>query len=195
MNVKKIINLRKSLAVPAGLMGQALLLAINAEAANWYVRPNSSGNNTGSDWNDAWSFSSINWSSVAAGDTVWLAGGTYSSQLVINANGTPGNPVHIYRVRSTDTAPVASAGWNPSFDSQVVINCQTFPQLWIKGPNNDITIDGRIMSGILLQGPTAGGDNCRVADRGNVSDIFVSHVHHRADWLYPGLCHLRDCSQ
>ncbi|MBV9998635.1 MAG: hypothetical protein JO015_05925, partial [Verrucomicrobia bacterium] len=64
-----------------------LLCLGDANAANWYVRPSAAGSNTGADWNNAWSLSSINWGSIQAGDTVWLAGGSYSAPLTIQASG------------------------------------------------------------------------------------------------------------
>src|SRR5262245_55413608 len=83
----------------------------NAHAANWYVRPSPAGSNTGVDWNNAWSLSSIAWAEVHGGDTIWLAGGTYSNSpnLTTGASGVPGNPIKIYRVLSTDSAPVSAA--------------------------------------------------------------------------------------
>ena len=65
------------------LLFVSLLLAGSADAANWYVRPGGAGSKTGTDWNNAWNLSGtggIAWSGVSAGDTVWLAGGTYSTE-------------------------------------------------------------------------------------------------------------------
>src|SRR5437763_886648 len=59
----------------------ALSGAVRSEAANWFVRPNGAtyGSGNGSSWTNAWSgFSSIAWGSVACGDTIWIAGGTYT---------------------------------------------------------------------------------------------------------------------
>jgi len=67
------------------------LFAIQVEAANWYVRPNGStyGSANGTSWTNAWSgWSGIIWASVNAGDTIWVAGGTYTQQLIPNKGGT-----------------------------------------------------------------------------------------------------------
>src|SRR5204863_2798085 len=64
-----------------GVIVTLIFFTVTADAANWYVRPNASGANSGTDWNNAWSLSSINWANVNGGDTIWLAGGTYAAQL------------------------------------------------------------------------------------------------------------------
>ncbi len=140
----------------------ALLFGDIAYAANWYVRPSSAGSGSGADWNNAWSLSSIAWGNIKPGDTIWLAGGKYNSGLTIGANGASGNPISIYRVRSTDSAPTAAAGWNASFDSTVDIGGITVPH------NSYVTIDGRIpfvlstsgltKAGMTIEIPISGGD-------------------------------------
>jgi len=118
-----------------------LLFVGNLYAANWYVRPSSTGSNTGTDWNNAWSLSSINWSSISPGDTIWLAGGSYGSTgLSVGANGAANRPILIYRVLSTDAVPVSAPGWSSSFDSTVDLGTGG-----IYLPNNAyVTIDGRV---------------------------------------------------
>ncbi len=47
---------------------------------NHYVDKNASGSNNGSSWSNAWeSFSAISWSSVSAGDVVYVSGGSDST--------------------------------------------------------------------------------------------------------------------
>ena len=126
------------------------LAVLSVHAANWYVRPNSTGSNNGRDWNNAWTTSTINWASVQPGDTLWLAGGTYTGMVNINKSGSAGNYIYIKRVLSTDSAPTAAAGWNPSFDSQVVFNT-SIAFRWFgltDGTGSYIYIDGRKDSGI-----------------------------------------------
>ncbi|HKI79555.1 MAG TPA: hypothetical protein VKA26_13520, partial [Ignavibacteriaceae bacterium] len=67
---------------------------------NWYVDKNATGSNNGNNWSDAWeSFSAINWSSVSAGDTIYISGGststTYNEQLSVGASGSSGNLIAI----------------------------------------------------------------------------------------------------
>jgi hypothetical protein len=75
------------------LIGLILALCIlnflgEAGAATWYVDNAASGSNNGTSWTNAWqAFSSINWSSVSCGDTIYISGGstskTYSSTLKV----------------------------------------------------------------------------------------------------------------
>src|SRR5881394_3943942 len=94
--------LRKLFRVVLGV--GVLSFAISAQGANWYVRPSSTGTANGSNWNNAWSIANLNsnWNSVAAGDTVWLAGGTYTTGMAPTKSGASGNPIYIKRVLATD---------------------------------------------------------------------------------------------
>lgn len=133
---------------------------IGAQAANWYVRPAASGSNNGTDWNNAWTISSIGWGNVKPGDTVWLAGGNYSSSLKPAASGVAGNLIYIKRVLATDGVPSGAAGWSSSFDSQVVLAPPSGDVLYYDVPNTGsyMYIDGRVDSGIKLQKANTGGE-------------------------------------
>lgn len=118
------------------------ILSYGAEAANWYVRPNSStyGTGNGSSWTNAWSgFSAISWGSVSCGDTIWVAGGKYTQNLSPAKNCTSGSPLTIARARSDASASTSAAGWSSSFDSTVeqYLSSITF------GSYNYITVSGR----------------------------------------------------
>lgn len=76
------------------------LVASNAYSTNYYVDKNSSGQNNGTSWSDAWhSFSAINWGSIQPGDIIFISGGVdstiYHERLVIGASGTPGHYVTV----------------------------------------------------------------------------------------------------
>jgi hypothetical protein len=129
--------MRKIWALPFFL----LMFIPTAFSANWYVRKGASGSNNGSDWNNAWTdFNNINFSTVACGDTVWVAGGSYSGSMSINKSCTSSAVLSIKRVLSTDSVPVAAAGWSSSYDSQVVNNNGTIT--WAGG--SYVTVDGRV---------------------------------------------------
>jgi len=153
------------------LMLSILLLSVASVGAanNWYVRPSSAGSNNGQDWNDAWSISGINWSSVQPGDTIWLAGGTYGTVLTIGASGTSGNQIYIERVRSTDSVPTAAAGWQSSFDSLVVIPNITDTQY------SYITVDGRITYGIQIAMGN-GGDGITLSSANNLNAVNFYNI-------------------
>lgn len=115
-----------------------------AHAANWYVSKTSTGTHNGTSWTNAWvDFSSISYTSVACGDTIWVAGGsTYTTNFVWNKTCTSGNVLTFKGPLATDAVPVASAGWSTAFDVSVnpvlatnaaVTLCCAF-----------ITIDGRV---------------------------------------------------
>src|ERR1700730_9676998 len=89
-----------------------LLATISANAAIHFVRSGATGANNGSDWNNAWNgWSSINWSLVSPGATIYVAAGTYSGTLAIGKSGVSGNVITIQRVRSTDVAATSAGGW------------------------------------------------------------------------------------
>jgi hypothetical protein len=111
-----------------------------ARSADWYVRPGS-GSGTGSSWTAAWNgFSGINWSSVAAGDTIWVAGGNYTQQLRPSKSGTSANRIFIRRARSDAPECTGAEGWSSSFDATVQ---QTGGSGIVMGNYNYITISGR----------------------------------------------------
>jgi hypothetical protein len=147
-------------------------LTAGVQAANWFVRSNATGSQSGADWNNAWSLSGINWSKVGAGDTIWLAGGSYSD-LTVGKGGAAGQPITISRVRNTDAAAVAAAGWSNSFDTQVVLSAD--PSISIPA-SSYVTIDGRIASGIKLVMPNSGGNQVLVANDANVSNLTFTYI-------------------
>jgi len=87
-----------------------ILLLPTTFATSYYVSKN--GNNSdGLSWTSSWNeMNQINWANINPGDTIWLAGGTYTTSLSPRASGTTGNLIYIKRVLSTDTAPVNSPG-------------------------------------------------------------------------------------
>lgn len=98
------------------------LLTTFGQATNWYVRPSGAtyGTGNGTSWTNAWSgFSSINYGSVACGDTIWVAGGTYNQSLSPNKNCTATNRLKIQRARSDDAGATGASGWSSSFASTV----------------------------------------------------------------------------
>src|SRR3984957_2269956 len=123
----------------------ASLTSLNFSTGNnWYVRKGATGTGAGTSWTNAWTdFSSINYSSVACGDTVWIAGNsTYTTNFTWNKTCTSGNPLTFKGVLASDAVPVASPGWSAAFDVSVnpahAINsavslCCAF-----------VTIDGRV---------------------------------------------------
>lgn len=112
---------------------------------DWFVRPNSSGYINGRDWQNAWSLSSLNWKFINPGDTVWLAGGSYTNSLVVGRSGTATNPITIKRVVLTDSVTNV-LGWNSGLATQAIIT--SFSPLRVGFTN--VLIDGRVDMGLRL---------------------------------------------
>jgi hypothetical protein len=155
--------------------------SLQAFGGNWYVNKAASGANNGTNWTNAWTeMNQINWSMVACGDTIWLAGGTYTTGLTINKTCTSSTVLNINRVLSTDPAPTAAAGWNTSYDSQVVISDATIN---VAG-GAYYTINGRqggvpsVNFGIRVQCVNGGGgcDAVDGAGSGNISNVTLTHL-------------------
>jgi hypothetical protein len=124
----------------AAILIGVIFSGTSAFAASWYVSKGASGSNNGTSWTNAWNeINQINFSTVACGDTIWLAGGSYTTGATINKSCSSGAQLYIRRVLSTDSVPTSAAGWNPSFDSQVLI---TNGSLSIRG--SYWTLDGRV---------------------------------------------------
>jgi hypothetical protein len=106
----------------SSLLLMIALTTAESFGANWYVAKGASGSNNGTSWTNAWNeLNQINFSSVSCGDTIWLAGGNYSSSLNIQKTCTANSVLNINRVLSSDSAASAATGWNSAFDSQVKV--------------------------------------------------------------------------
>jgi hypothetical protein len=90
-----------------------LLTATVVYAADFYVRDGASGSNNGSDWANAWeNMTNINWSSVARGDTIFVADGTYTGDRWDKAaSGT--TPITIKKAIESDHG--AEPGWQTTY--------------------------------------------------------------------------------
>jgi hypothetical protein len=96
--------------------------ATEAFAADWYVRPNggSYGAANGTSWTTAFNgFSGISWSSVSCGDTIWVAGGTYTQSLYPAKKCSSAARLSILRARSDAPNATSGAGWVSTFDGTV----------------------------------------------------------------------------
>ena len=153
------------------------------KAEDVYVRPGYTGGaHTGADWNNAWNgFSGIVWGTGAGklgpGDTCWLAGGVYTSRLLIGANGTAGSPIMIKRVRSSDSVPSTAAGWSAGFDAQVLIQPTATAQtpIYFNAIGDYTTVDGQIPSGIKVI-LSDGCTGCELDGSHNFTDVLFRYI-------------------
>lgn len=122
-----------------------IMAAFTASATDHFVRTSSAGSANGTSWANAWSMSGISWGSVAAGDTIYVAGGTYSTSLSFGASGSAGNQITVKRASASIAACTGSSGWSSAFDALVVIpgtiNCNGY---------SCITLDGSVNKGIQI---------------------------------------------
>jgi hypothetical protein len=116
------------------------LLAIPAGAATWYVDNGATGANNGKSWTNAWT--SLSFSGLAAGDTVYISGGPAGSTKTYNlagnltsvsgfTTGTAGNPV-TYKI-----------GQEAAHNGMAIFHCTTalFDQWLFSGSNYVISGD------------------------------------------------------
>ena len=130
----------------------SLLLSLNLHGATYFVLSGASGN--GTSWANAWgSPSSISWSSLNPGDTVCIAGGTYSTGISTTKSGNSSNPITLHRATASDSVcGSTTSGWSSSYDGQVIINGGN-----IEIGSNYITIDGMVANGIQVVMPNPSG--------------------------------------
>jgi hypothetical protein len=130
---------------------------VDAQAADWYVRP-SGGTGAGTSWTAAWNnMGGINWSNVSPGDTIWVAGGSYSQTLNPTKNGASGKQITIRRVLVTDSVPTSAPGWSTSYASVATLSGGI-----LINQHSYITIDGGEEYGFYVP-VSSGGTGMRVA--------------------------------
>jgi hypothetical protein len=153
------------------------LTPTNPAGRNFYVRAGATGLNNGSDWNNAWKgCGDIVWggAGVNAGDTVWIAGGLYTNTLAPAVSGTPDAWIYVKRPLSTDFAATSAAGWNSSYDSQVVIDPGDHALYFYVSGLSYLCVDGRVDSGIKLVCPNTEG--AAVAIKQGVNYITLTNL-------------------
>lgn len=138
-----------------------------------FVNKSATGSNNGSSWTNAWTeLSSINWTGLSGGDTICIAGGTYTTTLTLGGNGTSASQLLVKRALTADaTCGSSSSGWNNSFDAQVkltgVINL---------GSASYVTLDGGVANGIsvVMQNPTTEYDG--IAVNGPTNGLVLRYI-------------------
>ncbi len=144
-----------------------LLWSVPAGATDYFVRKGASGN--GSSWENAWGeMDQIVHASLSAGDTVWLAGGSYTTPITFTKSGTnDSNRIYFKRIRTTD-AQCDAGCQSGGYDSQVIISPTAVTQsaglrwAYLATGGSWVTIDGRVDNGIKINvtvqsTPQAGG--------------------------------------
>lgn len=137
------------------IIGVNLVFIGSCGAASFYVRSGAASSNNGLDWNNAWNkTSSINFSVLNPGDTVYIGAGTYGS-LSVSRSGSAGKPISFKRATASEHG--TSTGWSDSYDGRVIIDGgdSTYAVGIGEAPaysaQNYITIDGATKYGIWLR--------------------------------------------
>jgi hypothetical protein len=145
----------------------------------WFVTPGGAGSKNGgaggTGWVNAWAGNNngIGWSSVAPGDTVYLAAGTYTStgdNMDVLVSGTSALPITISAVNASNTTATGAPGYSSAFASnggtqQVVLTVASGGTGIYTESNSYITINGALWTppglptifGIKISIPGAGG--------------------------------------
>ncbi|MBP6858642.1 MAG: fibronectin type III domain-containing protein [Candidatus Pacebacteria bacterium] len=133
---------------------KSVTINIGAAGGNWYLNAAAGTSGNGQSWATAWNTpSSIIWSNIKPGDTLWIAGGNYTTGLSVGSSGTAANPIRIKRVRSTDTIPTSSTGWDPAYDSRATFTSSAA----LRAPVSYVEIDGQEDMGLRFVSSNSGG--------------------------------------
>ena len=137
----------------------------------YYVDNTAASSGSGTSWSSAFqSLSSINWSVVKPGDTIYVSGGstsqTYNESLSVGASGSAAGQVTITR------------GVDPGHNGQVIIDGQNTRSGVSLYGKNYVTVDGlsirnTVNSGVSVKNATAGAiiqnNSVSVGDPGDVN--------------------------
>src|SRR5260370_38672189 len=138
------------------------LVATAGDASTWFVNKDAHGTGNGTSWTDAWKdFNTIIWNNVNPGDTIYVAGGSYT-YFTVGKSGTSGNVIAIKRGLSSD--PVTSvAGWKPAYDSPVI---QAVP----KGQSG-IYINQGVGAFLMVDARVKPGGRCKISSSSNGAEV------------------------
>ena len=143
------------IAIVLVMQGVLILLpSSDAFAATWYINKEAKGANNGTSWTDAWNeMSRVNSSSTSPGDTVYIAGGTYTTPLSISKSGNADTSQgRIVYKRATVAEHGSDTGWSDAYDRLVIIDTNSSYNINISG--SYITLDGVTRWGIESRGAT-----------------------------------------
>ncbi len=133
--------------LPFSLLLFVFFLIVPAYAANHYVDKNAAGSNNGSSWSNAWeSFGAISWSSVNAGDIIYISGGSdstiYNETLTVGKSGTSGSRIVIsHGTESGHNGKVIIDGGN-TLSNGILVNGRSY--VTVTGFTVRYTHDGSI---------------------------------------------------
>jgi hypothetical protein len=162
-------NWQKMLLIAGLLFWTALTMATEARAANHYVSKN--GNNAdGNSYATAWNeLNQINWSTIAAGDVIWLDGGspsmTYNTDLSV-----PANAPSVTIMKGSQAGHSGQVIMEPA----TAVEKMGYP-IYIAS-SQPCTIDGGTWRGILIHNYTGGGVVVAQPVQYTVVPVNLAHI-------------------
>ena len=146
----------------------ALLFSVPSWAANYHVRKAATGSNNGSDWTNAWNDLN-NISGIAAGDTVYIAAGTYTGAYSFSVSGTSGSRITIKRATVAEHG--SSTGWSSGYDGTVTVNATSSSTTFNTNAKNYITLDGVDRTKFILNGGVVANNGIILTSSGAHNNI------------------------
>lgn len=153
-----MLNSARFLLLLAILIGTCSY-APSASCASWYVDNAGTGTlHNGTSWASAWtSFASVSWSSIHAGDTLYISGGsssqTYTESWSVGVSGTASAPITI----TLDAS-------NPSHNGTVIFDYNA------DGDSSTLTAITINQSYVTLTGNVNGANHIQLVNLRNTSD-------------------------
>lgn len=156
----------------------ATLNSVTDNTTNWYVDRDAAGDGSGSDWiNAATSLTSLNWTPITAGDTIYVSGGITSKtydRIMLEGKGVDGGVIVI--TNGKDAGHNGEVIFSPSNSS----NNYTFR---IKANSKNIKLTGITFNCDI----TAGINNGAVVSLSQVTNIQIDNCHIKSNGSVHGI--------
>lgn len=169
---------------------------------DWYVNPNATGFNNGTNWENGWTkFSFIVWGQkgIRAGDKLYLSGGkssqSYTEKLVTSGSGTQENPIYILvgqddghnghviinnQINITGQWTTLNGGKNPDLTWQGVFGTNEI--MSFLSSNINLTVCNSNGHGVFMQGTN--GNVCKWINAKNCGESYFN-----GNTKIHGICH------
>lgn len=164
--------LEVSLGTSSRLVALAILVgACPLFAANWYIRVGATGSNNGSSWANA--FTAIP-GTLIRGDTYYLAGGTYTGNVIIGSTVSGSTVTTLKKANAADNS--GDAGWDAAFASTQAVIQGSFRILDSYMIVDGVTGEGEFGHGIKIIQTTVASGNAVVNQDSGTSFVHLLHV-------------------
>ncbi|MFC2136827.1 LamG-like jellyroll fold domain-containing protein, partial [Bacteroidota bacterium] len=162
-----------------------ILVTANTIATNFYVKSSGSNSYNGLSADSAWSTIDTAASRATAGDTVFVAPGSYFEQIVVDSNGSSGNPVVFLADVNGDIFGIQ--------DSVIVNGSGIYSIGFIIDSKSYILIDGFSFDGQLVSGVyIESNDGNAEASNNIVQNCYFTNWNVNGSSIVGGLCIIRN---